>query len=70
VVTIGCRTSRGGDGGGDCVRASSLNQDNSGGGCCGAAVTAVVPVARWRWLLRWWPLTARRWLWWCCRVLL
>jgi len=36
VVTIGCRTSRDGDGGGNCVRASSPNQDNCGGGCYGA----------------------------------
>ena len=35
MVTIGCRTSRGGDGDGDCVRASSPNQDDGGGGCYG-----------------------------------
>jgi len=35
VVTIGCRTSRSGDGGGDCVRASSPNQGDGGGGCYG-----------------------------------
>ena len=35
MVTIECKTSRGGDGGGDCVRASSPNQDDGGRGCYG-----------------------------------
>ena len=51
MVTIGCRTSCGGDGGGDCVRASSPNPDDGGGdcygdgGCCGGTGCTVEMVA-------------------------